>query len=147
MTSKMPTDIQGLEYDWLASDADGHVAFFSTAGGGYAPDEFLCDTDLHDVAIEAILASPARTETRFAPTLPPGRQNSWKLMAERGLFAFDSDPDGGPYRIVSAPKEPIRVAELPEKAAKVAQRIVFSHLRFAEMSEVPATALVVPDRG
>src|SRR5262245_42224964 len=102
MTKKSPADIRGLEYDWIGMDADGHVAFFSTAGGGYAPDELLRDTDLYDEAIEAILAVPARTEARFAPALAPGRENTWKLMAERGLFAFDSDPHGGPYRLVSA---------------------------------------------
>jgi hypothetical protein len=36
MTSKAPEEILGLEFDWLASDADGHVALFSTAGGHLA---------------------------------------------------------------------------------------------------------------
>lgn len=144
MTAKTPVDIQGLEYDWLASDADGHVAFFSTAGGGYAPDEFLRDTDLHDAAIEAILALPPRTEARFAPSLASGYQNTWELMAERGLFAFDSDPHGGPYRLLSAPKQPVRANELPEVAVKAATNLVFARLRFAEMSEVSEAALRNP---
>jgi hypothetical protein len=140
-TAKNPTDICGLEYDWLATDADGHVAFFSTAGGGYAPDEFLSDTDLHDAAIEAILALPALTDARFAPSLPPGHQNTWKLMAERGVFAFDSDPHGGPYRLVSAPQQPARASDLPEAVVRAATRFVLAHLRFAHTSELPAAAL------
>jgi hypothetical protein len=134
-----PADTQGLEYDWLASDADGHVALFSTAGGGRVPDEFLRDVDLYDAAIKVILRLPTRTGARFAPTLPAGLQNDWKLMAERGLFAFDSDPNGGPYRVVSAPNEPMRLTELPEEVAAIAGRIVFDDLRFAALTELPET--------
>ena len=57
---------QGLEYDWLATDADRHVGFFTTAGGGYAPPAFLSDTDSHEVRI-AILALPPTTVARYAP--------------------------------------------------------------------------------
>lgn len=141
MTAKSSADIRGLEYDWLATDADGHVAFFSTAGGGYAPDEFLRDTDVHDAAITVILGLPARTEARFAPSVTTGCQNTWKLMAERGLFAFDSDPQGGPYRLVSAPKQPIRANELLEGAVRAPTRLVFADLRFAELSEVSEAVL------
>src|SRR5262245_52257163 len=52
VSAKSADEILGLEFDWLASDADGHVALFSTAGGGFAPDEFLSDTDAHDRAID-----------------------------------------------------------------------------------------------
>lgn len=48
MVNKSRDEIHGLEFDWLARDADGNVALLSTAGGGYAPEEFLRDTDLHD---------------------------------------------------------------------------------------------------
>ncbi len=44
-------DLRGLEFDWLAVDADGHVAFLSTAGGGDVPAGV--DPDAHDAAIEA----------------------------------------------------------------------------------------------
>lgn len=37
MTAKSADDILGLEFDWIASDADGHVARFSPAGGGMPP--------------------------------------------------------------------------------------------------------------
>jgi hypothetical protein len=48
------TGIDGMEADWLACDADDCVALFSTAGGGYAPREFLKDIDAHGSAIEDI---------------------------------------------------------------------------------------------
>lgn len=64
---KSAEEILGLEYDWLASDAKGFVALFTTAGGGYAPTEFLKDTDAHDRAIDIILDLPATTH-QFCPT-------------------------------------------------------------------------------
>jgi hypothetical protein len=136
MGAKSAIEIVGLEFDWLASDADGHVALFSTAGGGYAPAEFLRDTDKHDTAIHAILASHASTTARFAPALPPGFENTWRLVAERGLFAFDSDLHGGPYRLVAAPDAPARAADLPARAAEVVGLLRFGHLRFANLSVV-----------
>ncbi len=72
MTAKSQDEILGLEYDWLASDGDGHVAIFTTAGGSYAPEEFLRDTDEHDHAIEVALSLPQSTTALFAPKLKPG---------------------------------------------------------------------------
>ncbi|MDC0676493.1 hypothetical protein [Sorangium atrum] len=128
--AKSADEILGLEFDWLASDADGYVALFSTAGGGYAPDEFLRDTDAHDAAIDAVLASPASTVARFAPELPPGLKNMWRMVAERGLFAFDSDPHGGPYRVVAAPVDPIRIVDLPRGVIDIAGRLKLRQVRF-----------------
>ncbi|TMQ13418.1 MAG: hypothetical protein E6J91_18345, partial [Deltaproteobacteria bacterium] len=79
MSAKSPEEIWGTEYDWIGVDADGHVALFSTAGGGYAPREFLRDTDAHDEAISAILSLPASTTARLAPELAPQLENTWKL--------------------------------------------------------------------
>ena len=141
MNAKSADEILGFEFDWLASDADGHVAIFSTAGGGYAPEEFLQDTEAHDLAIDAILTSAASTKAQFAPQLPEGLKNTWRMMAERGVFAFDSDPHGGPYHLVAAPEFAIRVSALPGPAATVARVLVFSHLRFADMAEVPKALL------
>jgi hypothetical protein len=135
MIAKSADEIQGFEYDWLASDEDGHVALFSTAGKGFAPVEFLRDTDAHDTAIEAILDLPISTSARFAPELRPGLKNPWRMAAERGLFAFECDPNGIAYRIVAAPVIPIPVHSLPGPAADVATCIKL-RLRFEAQSVV-----------
>jgi hypothetical protein len=121
---------QGLEYDWLGSDESGCVALFSTAGAGYAPQAFLHDTDAHDIAIEAVLALPPSTAAMFAPDLGPGLTNTWRLVAERGLYAYDCHPNGGPYRLVAAPAIPARIGALPAAVAKVASAVRCSS-RFA----------------
>lgn len=141
MPSKSPLEIEGFEYDWLARDADGHVALFSTAGGGYAPPEFLEDTDAHDAAIEAIIAAPPVSPARFAPRLKAGSKNTWELVAQRGLFAFDSDFHGGPYRAVAAPELALKVEALPPLVARVVERLEFPQLRFQELSLVSKESL------
>lgn len=140
MMAKSADEIRGIEYDWLASDEEGQVGLFSTAGGGCAPAELLRDTDAHDAAIDAILALPASTAATFAPALAPGLPNTWKMVAERGLYAFDCDPNGGPYRLVAAPLAPIRVDSLPASAADVASRLRLG-VRFEVQSVVTSDLL------
>lgn len=130
MTVRTAVEIEGLEFDWIACDTEGRVAVFSTAGGGEAPAEFLLDTDAHDVALEVLLAMPASTSARFAPPMADGFRNTWRLAAERGLFAYDTDPSGGPYRLVAAPSVPCLLSSLPSSVQGVAARIRFSRQSF-----------------
>jgi hypothetical protein len=127
---KTADDLAGFEFDWLASDAEGYVAFFSTAGGGYAPYAFLSDTDAHQEAIDVLIASPATTFAKMAPELRSDLTNTWKLAAERGLFAFDSDPNGGAYNKIGVPAQPIRLPELPAVVRVVAGRNVLCRVHF-----------------
>lgn len=128
-------ELSGFEYDWLATDRLGMVAFFSTAGGGYAPDSFIADVEAHDRAIAELVAHAPSTKAAFAPQIAPGLTNTWLQVAERGVFAFDSDPNGGPYRLVAAPVTPLQVEELPEKIASVAKTIVLPRVRFKDSKE------------
>jgi hypothetical protein len=96
MGAKTAEEIQGHEYDWLACNMHGHVAMFSTAGGGYAPRVFLADPDGYDDALDAIMSREACTSARLAPHVAEGLINAWIDLAERGHFSYDSDPTGGP---------------------------------------------------
>ena len=106
----------GLEFDWIAVDASGRVALFSTAGSGYVPPSVLVDADGHDAALAAILETPAVTTAAFTPQVGPGCVNTWRLVAERGLFAYDSDCVSANYRLVAAPTTARLIDELPEAA-------------------------------
>jgi hypothetical protein len=141
---KSPEDILGIEYDWVASDGEGYVGFFSTAGGGYAPSEFLRDTDSHDRAIEAIGALKARTSVAFLRAPAKGDLATWTRMAERGLFAFDADVFGGPYKLVAAPAIPVQIHELPASAVQVARSLRFLHLSFRSARELAIEAFTNP---
>ena len=131
---KTADEIRGLEYDWIALDAEGRVALFSTAGAGFAPSAFLEATDAYDGALAAILEGPATTVPRLAPDLASSMENTWRLAAERGLFAFDCDPNGGPYRIVAAPMIPRLVGAMPPSVAAVISRIHLRWIRFDAVS-------------
>jgi hypothetical protein len=138
--------LRGLDYDWLARDGDDHVALFSTAGGGYTPEDFVQNTDAHIAAIDAILALPPSTSARFAPELGTGCTNTWRLVAERGLFAFDSDFrgadfPGGPYCLVAAPERPIAAAELPPPVVEVLTDMHYPRLQFATLTTISADLL------
>lgn len=63
------------------------------------------------------------------------------MMAERGVFAFDSDPEGGPYVLEASPIVPIQLDELPPIASEVARRLVFPRLRFDKMKKIPVDLL------
>lgn len=136
MTEKTSEEIRGLEYDWLAVDANGHVALFSTAGGGYAPPEFLRDTDLHDAGIDALMASPRRTTARFFPKVANGLPNAWKSAAESGAYAFDSDPSGGAYRLVASPEIPALIDDFPESTRLAAKRVHLADVSFQAMEDI-----------
>lgn len=129
-------DIAGFEYDWLATDAAGRVGIFSTAGAGFAPSKFVEDIDAHDAAIRVIMALPVSSEVCFAPEVADNLVNTWRDAAMRGLFAFDSDPNGGPYRLVAAPLLPIDVVDLPEAVSSVAASIQFKNILFEKIEEV-----------
>jgi hypothetical protein len=58
MGATRPDELHGLEFDWLACDADGWVALLSTAGSGVVPASVLQDVDAQDSAIDAILGLP-----------------------------------------------------------------------------------------
>jgi len=138
---KSADDIRGYEFDWLARDADDHVGFFSTAGAGYAPREFLQDTDAHEAAIDAILALPASTTARFAPELPPECTNTWRLVAERGLFAYDSNPNGGPYHLRAAPERPVLATGLPATVVRVLAALQYRGLQFTTCTTIFSESL------
>jgi hypothetical protein len=134
MTTK--EDIQGREYDWLAVDSDGLVGLFSTAGGGYAPEEFLKDIDAFDSAIASILSLAVSSPVNCSRDVPVGLCNTWKMVAERGLFAFDSDPLGGPYRLIATPHRPVILENLPTIVKGVVSRVVLSQVTFRIAQEI-----------
>ena len=135
VSAKTPEDILGFEYDWLAVDKDGHLGLFSTAGGGRAPQTFLADTDAHDAGLDALMASPPTTSARFFRQSKTGLDNAWKNAAERGVFAFDSDPSGAPYRLVAAPKAASTIDGVPAITAQAGGRVKLDHLCFADVRE------------
>lgn len=132
------TDIRGFEYDWLARDAVGRIAMLSSAGAGLAPLAFRRDVKSHELAIEALLRGPTRSAVVEAPVLKNELINTWRLVVERGLFAYDADPNGGPYVRVGVPASPVALDELPERLRAVVMDLCFPDLRFEDTTVLRA---------
>src|SRR5262249_46321910 len=113
-------DTARWEYDWLASDLDGNFGYFTSAALSSAPATFLAGTSGH-LAIKATLDLPTSTTAKYAPHLAPRFENTWRLMAERGLFAYDSDPYRDAYLLVAEPRLPARLRDVPDIARIVAE--------------------------
>ncbi len=107
----MHDDFSGFEYEWVAADDDGHVAYFATAGLGYAPSFLRADVAGHERVVGALLALPIRGAARASEDLPRDHPEPWKGLAERGIFGFDAE--WGYYKRVYCPTRAILVAELP----------------------------------
>jgi hypothetical protein len=136
MSAKTAEEVQGYEYDWLACDQAGQVALLSTAGGGFTPRAFLANTDVYDRAIDALQKLPTTTLAKFARQVEEGLPNTWKEVAERGVFSFDSDAQGGPYRLAGVPARPALVDEFPPAVADVIRRIKLKTVQFAAVKEI-----------
>ena len=116
--------VAGWEFDWIALDAAGQIALLSTAGGGFVPEAVLAGAGDYDDVIDEVLRMPAYRELAYAPQLAAHLENTWALAATRGLFAYDADFNGGPYRRVAGPESAITVDALPRSVALVAGRVV-----------------------
>ena len=125
-------ELRGREYDWLGCDARGHVAFCSTAGAGFAPAGLLADVALHEAAIELLLTLPVRSDGSCTADVAKGLANPWLEAMRRGLFAYDSQPNGGPYRQCAVPSPPAALRELPELVQRAALTVSLPHLEFAK---------------
>jgi len=92
-------DLRGIDSDWLARDADDYVGPSSALqGGGYTPEGFVQNLDAHVAAhrCDSCIA-PDRLRRNLRRSCVPGFTNTWRLVAERGLFAFDSDFRGADF--------------------------------------------------
>jgi hypothetical protein len=101
----MSPDLRGIEFDWFASDREGNLALFSTAGEGFFPEEVSSNHVQHTSISEAI------------PTPNLGMPNVWQDYAVIGLFVFDWVLPGGPYKKVASPQ---KVANQPLMASVLA---------------------------
>jgi hypothetical protein len=147
MSAKTAEEVQGYEYDWLACDQVGHVALFSTAGGGFTPRAFLANTDLYDRALDVLRKLPTITVAKFARQVEEGLPNTWKEVAERGLFSFDSDIQGGPYRLAGVPARPAHLDEFPSAVVDVIRRVQLKTIQFAAMQEIARVDILQSEPG
>ena len=109
----------GLEFDWLARDRDGHVAYFASGGCGPMPPAAA----EHSGSLELFeLATSHPVWCEAVPQAVPldGDYDDWKQIARRGIFAFDWRRDQEVYVLLYRPSRLVPAAELFEATFLVA---------------------------
>jgi hypothetical protein len=130
----------GWDYAWLAVDADGHVAVFTSAGQGPIPAAVLADRERADQAEDLVFDLPERGDYELLVSLP--RPDDFIAFARRGLFAYDwwdvhrIKGHTFRYELLARPKVPVSVERMEGAVAALARRVRFEAVRFAESPSI-----------
>ena len=87
--------ITGIEFDWFATDRDGHIALFATAGSGPTPASVLALVEAH-----AFVGDSVEIEGW-------GTKSVWESYARVGLYAYDWSDSQGLYVRQAEPAAPL----------------------------------------
>jgi hypothetical protein len=88
---KKTLETQGIEFDWFASDRDGHLALFATAGLGSFPASVNSSIEVHSNLADSIEVSNL------------GTTDVWQSYSKVGLFVYDWSEMQGCYVQVAIP--------------------------------------------
>jgi len=110
-----PRELDGIDASWLAVDAQGQVAIFTTGGEGPIPETALASIETGEESVQSL---PEVSAHELLTSMP--RPTDFVSFARRGLFAYDwsdvhrvaSEVSGG-YELQALPISPIRVSQLP----------------------------------
>ena len=105
-----------IDLPWVAVDAAGRLAVFTTAGEGPVPASALQAS----AAVEAVVAELSVVGgSKLLVDYP--RPDDFVSFAERGLYAYDwcdahrtAAASKGCYELVAVPLRPVLIGELPE---------------------------------
>ena len=125
-----------MDFAWVATDRDGHVAWLVTCGSAVVPKWVDDAADDYDLVEEWLKALPQRGA--FSTSEAPGNIEGWRTAARSGVFAYDWDVYSGPYRAIAVPATPGVVADLPPALAALARRSCFAHVCFWDRMALPA---------
>jgi hypothetical protein len=123
---------------WLASDRQGHLGAFITAGIGPIPKKAL---DASQMAIEEIEGSlcqlPSVSQAHLLVSVP--RPDDFIDLAERGLFVYDwtdinrtVDKALCVYEPVAVPVTPITIGSLPVELSALARVLKIANVDFLD---------------
>lgn len=128
---------------WIASDGQGFVGVFITAGEGPVPAHALRGDFFPVEEVEArvlrLSIRPGQAVTNLCDAPDP---SSYIALAQRGVFVYDwtdfTSIEGllNAYELVARPLLPIACADLPNDLREVAQAVRFADVRFAGSSLV-----------
>ena len=88
-------EIKGTEFDWFATDQEGRVALFATAGAGPVPTSVLALLEAHGLVGDSLEVEGW------------GTQSVWESYARVGLYAYDWSDSQGQYLRQAEPAAPL----------------------------------------
>jgi hypothetical protein len=127
-----PLDVEGFDVGWIATDAIGHIALFTTAGRGPIPDSALPSTeDCEEWVLSLSEVSDVNSVTSMSGA------NAFVAFAKRGLFAYDwsdvhraaSQALNG-YELQYRPLSPLTLDDLPTPLRPLAELTRLSGVTF-----------------
>jgi hypothetical protein len=137
---------EGIDCVWIASDREGHLGVFITAGVGPIPAEaFKSDyVPVEDIE-ELVCDMPSKSSARLLVSVK--RPDSFVDLAERGVFVYDwtdihrtAREAAHAYEPVATPVKPIKVDELPADLAALAKALKFVDVAFADEKRLDVRA-------
>lgn len=128
---------EGIDCVWLASDRDGHLGAFVTAGVGPIPAEALDSAYVSVEDIEGQLCQfPTVSQVQLLVSVK--RPDDFIDLAARGMFVYDwtdinrkAHEALGVYEPVAVPIAPITIASLPSDLAALAKALRMADVVFA----------------
>ena len=137
---------EGIDCVWLASDREGHVGAFITAGVGPIPAEALSSAYMPVEDIEGRLCQlPPVSQVQLLVSVK--RPDDFIDLAERGVFVYDwTDINRTArealrvYEPVAVPTKPITASSLPSDLAALAKVLRLADVVFAGSGAVDVRA-------
>lgn len=136
---------QGIDSSWLASDRDGHLGVFVTAGCGPVPAQTLNPVYPLDQIEWDILKLPKASD--IDPPARTAQHDRFVDLAERGFFVYDwSDTlqaSINAYELIERPYRPLTLDQLPDDLAEAARFVRFTKVTFANAWRVDVRAHMI----
>ena len=138
----------GLDCVWLASDRDGYIAAFITAGIGPIPSDVLksCNIPIEEIE-DKVCEMPKTAQARLLVSVK--RPDSFIDLAERGVFVYDwtdvnriAQEELKVYEQVAIPTQPITIDILAPNLVALAKAVNFPNVTFAMDKVVKFPVLV-----
>ncbi|WP_267549797.1 hypothetical protein [Rhizobium rhizogenes] len=134
-----PADIDCM---WLATDQNGQLAAFLTAGFGPIPMDALTQVHSGSGRVERLIQDMVPTsEAPLLVTVP--RPDDFIDLARRGFFVFDwtdihrtTRQKVHGYEVVAVPNEPKKLGALPHELAVLVQPVKFAGITFSTSSRL-----------
>ncbi|WP_338523731.1 hypothetical protein NUH87_29115 [Pseudomonas batumici] len=127
-----PLDLQDFDVGWIATDAIGQVALFTTAGPGPIPDSALPSVEISE---ELVLSLPEVSDVDLVTSMSGA--NAFVAFAKRGFFAYDwSDVHRAArqalngYELQYRPLNPLTLFDLPAPLRALAEVTRLSGVTF-----------------